>query len=295
MFFRTNEEKKSAIITAILFVIMILVMSIAIFPPEFKELEGGGGGGTIALNFGFDDYGMGDNYTSADPIASQAETIVSESDENEILTSDNEDAVAIPEIPKKDDKKQPEKKPENKPEAKPVVNTPVKPQPDKTVTDAIGNLLGGDGNSNKTGNQGSQSGNLNSQGYDGDGSGGSGTGSGGGDGSGQGLGTGSGYGTGSGAGSGSGHGNYKLDGRKSIAMPAPQYKCNEEGIVVVEIFVDRTGKVIEAKPGARGTTNTAKCLVDIAKQAAMQAKFDPSTTAPERQIGTITYNFKLKE
>src|SRR5690606_7678098 len=166
--FRTDEEKKSAIITTILFVMMILVMSIAIFPPEVKELEGGGGGGTIALNFGFDDSGMGDNYASADPIASQTEAVTSQSDENEILTSDNEDAVAIAETPKKDDKKQPDKKPETKPETKPIVNTPIKPQPDKNVTDAIGNLLGGDGNTNKAGNQGSQSGNLNSQGYDGD-------------------------------------------------------------------------------------------------------------------------------
>lgn len=288
MFFKTSEEKKSAVVTTILFVIMILVMSIAIFPPEPKEIEGGGGGGTIALNFGFDDYGMGDNYTNPDRVA-QAEANVSQSNENEILTSDNEDAVAIKETPKKDTKT-PEPK---KPETKPVVNTPAQPQPDKSVTNAIGNLLGGDGNTGKAGNQGSQTGNLNNSGYDG--AGGSGTGSGGGHGSGQGVGTGSGYGSGSGAGSGSGHGNWKLDGRKSVAMPAPQYKCNEEGTVVVEISVDKNGKVVEAKPGIRGTTNTAKCLMDIAKAAALQSKFDSSTTAPEKQVGTITYNFKLRE
>jgi len=78
-------------------------------------------------------------------------------------------------------------------------------------------------------------------------------------------------------------------------MPSPQYKCNEEGTVVVEISVDKSGKVVEAKPGVRGTTNMAKCLVDIAQSAALQTKFDPSNTAPERQIGTITYNFKFKE
>lgn len=288
MFFRTDEEKKSAVITTILFVIMILIMSIAIFPPEPKELEGGGGGGTIALNFGFDDYGMGDNYTNPYRVA-QAQANVSKSNENEILTSDNEDAVAIKETPKKEDKKTEIKNPETKP----VTNTPTKPQPDKTVSDAIGNLLGGDGNTNRAGNQGSSTGNLNNSGYDGEG--GSGTGSGGGHGSGQGIGTGSGYGSGSGGGSGSGHGNYTLAGRKSVAMPAPQYKCNEEGTVVVEISVDKTGKVIEAKAGVRGTTNTAKCLVDVARQAALQAKFDSSSTAPERQVGTITYNFKLRE
>lgn len=291
MFFKTDEEKKSAIVTIVLFVIMVLIMSIAIFPPEVKELEGGGGGGTIALNFGFDDYGMGDNYNSPDPVASQPKTVAAQSSESEMLTSDNEDAVAIKETPKKDDKK-----PEPKKDTKPAtVTAPATPQPDRNVTDAIGNLLGGDGNTNQAGNQGNTSGNLTNQGYEGDGSGGSGTGSGGGHGSGQGLGTGSGYGTGSGAGSGSGHGDYNLAGRKSVAMPAPQYKCNEEGTVVVEISVDRTGKVIEARPGVRGTTNAAKCLVDIARQAALQARFDSSSTAPNRQVGTITYNFRLKE
>lgn len=268
-------------------------MSIAIFPPEVKELEGGGGGGTIALNFGFDEQGMGDNYTSPDPVSAQPQNTTITAKENPILTSNNDDAVAIKETPKKDDKKPADKTPDTKPAT--TTTTPTKPQPDKSVTNAIGNLLGGDGNSNKAGNQGKPSGNLNSQGYDGDGSGGSGTGSGGGNGSGQGLGTGSGYGSGSGGGIGSGNGNYKLAGRKSVSMPAPQYQCNEEGTVVVEISVDKNGKVIEAKPGVRGTTNTAKCLVDIAKQAAMQAKFDASTTAPDRQVGTITYNFKLKE
>ncbi|HUH51784.1 MAG TPA: energy transducer TonB [Flavobacterium sp.] len=294
MFFKTPEQKKSAIITTIMFAIMIFVMSIAIFPPEPKELEGGGGGGTIALNFGFDDQGMGNQFDSPNPVAVQTPVEVVRTTASEILTSENEDAVAIKDVKKVDEKKSTDKKPETKPAT--TVKTPEKPKPDQNVTDAFQNLMGGgDGNSNKAGNQGKTSGNLNSQGYDGDGSGGSGTGSGGGQGSGQGIGSGSGYGSGSGGGIGSGVGNYKLAGRKSVAMPAPQYKCNEEGTVVVEIYVDKNGKVSEAKPGVRGTTNTAKCLMDIAKQAAMQAKFDPSETAPEKQTGTITYNFKLRE
>jgi TonB family protein len=274
---------------------MILVMSIAIFPPEAKELEGGGGGGgTIALNFGFDDYGMGDNYTSPDPVSAPSETVTSSSTESEILTSDNIDAVAIENTPKpkKDDKKP---TPDKKPEPKPVATTPVKPQPSNTVTNALSNVLGGDGNSNKSGNQGDRSGQLNNQGYDG--SGGSGGGTGGGIGTGDGTGTGSGIGSGSGSGSGggsgSGHGNYRLDGRKVTSRPQPEYKCNEEGRVVVEIYVDRTGKVVNARAGVQGTTNPAFCLVDIAKKAAMETRFEPSQSAAERQKGEITFNFTL--
>jgi len=284
-FFRTNEEKKSAIITTILFLIMLFVMSFAIFPPEIKEMEGGGGGGTIALNFGFDQEGKDNNFYSADPVVAPKQKAETKNVSSELLTSDNQDAVAIKDVPKKEISK--------KTHSQPEITTPTKPQPDKSVTDAIGNLLSGDGNSDKTGNQGRTNGKLNEQGYQGDG--GSGTGLGGGHGDGQGIGTGSGYGSGVGSGSGSGHGNYKLSGRKALTMPAPEYKCNEEGTVIVEITVDRNGKVIEAKPGVRGTTNMAECLVNIAKNTALQTKFDPSTTAPNRQIGTIIYNFKLKK
>src|SRR5690606_38545048 len=276
---KTKEEKKSLAITTALFVIMILILSISTFPPKAMQLEGGGGGGDMAMNFGFTDYGSGDNYESLLPVALEAQSVETITEEAEILTQNSEDAVVISNTKKE------EKKPE----------TPKEKQPDKSVTDALSNLMNnkGDGNTGKTGNQGSTSGSLNDKGYDG--SGGSGTGSGGGHGSGQGLGTGDGYGTGSGSGSGSGTGNYTLAGRKAIALPTPKFNCNQEGRVVVEISVDRTGKVIAAKAGVRGTTDTAKCLTDVAEKAALQAQFDPSTTASEKQVGTITYNFKLGE
>lgn len=282
--FRTQEEKKSLAITTALFVVMLLILSISTFPPKEMQLEGGGGGGDMSMNFGFTDYGSGDNYESLLPVALEPQSVETVTEEAEILTQNSEDAVVISNTQKE------EKKPEVK-----KAETPKEKQPDKSVTDALSNLLNnkGDGNTGKTGNQGSTSGSINNQGYDG--SGGSGTGSGGGHGSGQGLGTGDGYGTGSGSGSGSGTGNYSLAGRKAIALPTPKFNCNQEGRVVVEISVDRTGKVIAAKAGVRGTTNTAKCLTDVAEKAALQAKFDPSTTASEKQVGTITYNFKLGE
>lgn len=274
---------------------MILVMSIAIFPPEPKELEGGGGGGgTIALNFGFDDFGMGDNYTSPNPVSNQSQTAISSNEQTEILTSDNADAVAIENTPKKEDKKP---TPDKQPEQKSNSTQPEKPQPSKTVTNALSNVLGGDGNTGKTGNQGDRSGQLNDQGYDGSGGSGGGTGGGigTGHGTGKGSGTGSGEGSGSGGGIGSGHGNYRLAGRKVTSRPQPQYKCNEYGTVVVEIYVDRAGKVVNARAGVQGTTNPAACLVDIAKKAAMETRFEPSQSAAERQKGEIIFNFTLTQ
>ena len=77
------------------------------------------------------------------------------------------------------------------------------------------------------------------------------------------IGNGSGYGAGSGGGSGNGiGGGYSLGNRRAISKPAPKYTCNEEGKVVVEVSVDRNGKTVSAIEGIKGTTNTAKCLLE---------------------------------
>src|SRR5690606_14131373 len=171
---KTKEEKKSLAITTALFVIMILILSISTFPPKAMQLEGGGGGGDMAMNFGFTDDGSGDNYESLLPVALEAQPVETITEEAEILTQNSEDAVVISNTKKE------EKKPETK-----KAETPKEKQPDKSVTDALSNLTNykGDGNTGKSGNQGSASGSINDKGYDG--SGGSGTGSGGGHGSGQ--------------------------------------------------------------------------------------------------------------
>ncbi|MFN5771897.1 energy transducer TonB, partial [Flavobacterium sp.] len=123
---------------------------------------------------------------------------------------------------------------------------------------------------------------------------------GGGNGPGNGTGTGPGSGSGSGGGNGSGNGRgngpgYELAGRRALNKPQPAYTCNEEGTVVVQITVDKNGNVIDAKPGARGTTNSASCLASQAKIAALQTKWTASPDGAERQVGKITYNFKLTE
>ena len=81
--------------------------------------------------------------------------------------------------------------------------------------------------------------------------------------------------------------------RKALSKPQPKIICNESGIVVVEIKVNRLGKVIDAIAGVNGTTNTAKCLLDEAKKAAINTKWESNEDAPEIEIGKITYNFIL--
>ena len=69
--------------------------------------------------------------------------------------------------------------------------------------------------------------------------------------------------------------------------------CNEEGRVVVAITVDRSGKVISADPGVKGSTNNAPCLLAPAKATAFMYQWAPDVEAPEKQIGFVVINFKL--
>jgi hypothetical protein len=86
----------------------------------------------------------------------------------------------------------------------------------------------------------------------------------------------------------------RLKGRNSVgALPIPKYTVNKSGKVVVTIKVDQYGKVISATPGAQGTTVQDKTLWEAAKEAALKAQFNVSSTADVVQVGTITYIFKL--
>jgi TonB family protein len=88
--------------------------------------------------------------------------------------------------------------------------------------------------------------------------------------------------------------SYSLEGRGVQRLPVPKYEIQEEGRVVVEVTVDRSGKVIQATPGIKGTTILNDQLLKAARDAAMAALFEPKADAALVQKGTITYNFKLR-
>jgi colicin import membrane protein len=96
-------------------------------------------------------------------------------------------------------------------------------------------------------------------------------------------------------GSGSGTGGYGLKGRSLVGKGKVQQECNEEGRVVVKITVDRNGKVINAEPGVKGTTNSHPCLLEPAKKTALLHKWNLDSKAPNQQIGFVVVNFKLGE
>lgn len=91
----------------------------------------------------------------------------------------------------------------------------------------------------------------------------------------------------------SGGNSWSLDGRRlKGSLPKPSQEFNQEGKVVVNIIVDAQGKVVSAKVGA-GTTVSDEATKQLAVRAAYKALFD-TVNRPDKQMGTITYIFKLK-
>ncbi len=133
------------------------------------------------------------------------------------------------------------------------------------LSESDGKVEGGEGDDNKAGDKGNPAGNPYATSY---------------------------YGA---PGSGNGTGGYGLSGRSLVNKGKVEQDCNEEGRVVVKIVVDKSGKVISATPGVKGTTNSHPCLLEPAKKTAFMHKWNLDSKAPKQQIGFVVVNFKLGE
>ncbi len=233
----------------------------------------------ILINFGDSETGFGSEElrensesTSQSQPESMPETYEETSEEDPVMTQETEDAPAMVPVNKPRGKK-PEKKPETE------VKNPV-PQPNKQEqeekeepkVDSRALYTGKKEDSQSTnsqentygpGNQGSPTGSTDATNY------------------------------GLGGGSGNAPGFY-LDGRNPLSLPVPSIDSPKEGKVVVQIKVDRAGNIVDAVPGAKGSTTLDSYLLSVAKKAALSSKFDSNPNAPYYQTGTITYIFSLK-
>lgn len=267
-FFKTEEEKKSFRITVIIHVVIVLLLFLFGMKYLDPPIEQG-----IAVNFGTTDFGSGEvqplEPIQTSPSQTQAQPETSEPVvEEDVVTQDD---VEAPVIKKEEKPKQTTTPTETKPTEKPKAD----PKPDQSTTDALSSILNapkqegtaqsGEGDDNKAGDKGNPDGDPNASSY---------------------------YGIGKGL---DGDGNYLLGGRRAVDKVIIIQDCNQEGIVVVDIDVDRNGNVTKAIPGVRGTTNNSRCLLDPARQAAMQTKFNSDSNAPARQMGRIVYRFSLSE
>lgn len=85
--------------------------------------------------------------------------------------------------------------------------------------------------------------------------------------------------------------SYDLKGRRPEVLEVPAYLCTGSGRVVVRIYVDRSGTIRRTSLDKEATTVNEECMVAYAMAYAGEARFDRSATAPEEQIGTITFLF----
>ncbi len=275
----------TAIIHLVLFILLLLV-GFSVPPPPVQE-EG------ILVNFGTDETGVGlvepsppaVQETTSPPLPSQTKI---KTEEEPLLTQNTEEA---PEVKKTDpdaEKKKTEKIEADKKQREFIENERIRKvqeeierkrveaeqQRQTDIMNRTKNALAnsknsgtnstGEGIAGGPGNQGVETGSVDSK-VRGDGSG-----------------------------LGDKGISYDLQGRGFQKLPSPRYDYQGEGRVVVEVSVDRSGKVIQAVPGSKGSTTLDEYLLKVAKEAAIEARFEAKPEAPAVQKGTITYNFILK-
>ena len=271
----TRHKKKSMTITVIIHAIIILLLFYVGLSYLDPPPENG-----IAINFGTMDTGSGKiqppKKVSTAPkqkVSTLATKEPSEAKED-LITQETTDAPVIKKEENKEEVREVEEMVEKEIQGQKSKKKPD-PKPDKTTTDALSSLINGpksegenqlgEGSDETGGDKGDAEGDLSAKSY---------------------------YGTGK---SLDGDGNYLLGGREALNKKKFLQDCNEAGIVVVSIEVDRIGNVIDATPGVRGTTNNSKCLLDPAKRAALATKFNEDDKAPFKQIGKIIYRFSLSD
>ena len=278
-YLETKHERDSAKLTALITVILVMLLFVMgktyMDPPE----EFG-----VAVNFGTTEFGQGDvqplKPIKSEPVninkpaevqPTKAEPAKAAESKEDVLTTENAEEIAI--------KKQ--KAAETK--AKAIADAKAKAEADRLakeqrelaekkkkldaliggVSKSDGTAKGGEGNDDKAGDKGQLDGDPYAPSYFGSG------------------------------GSGNGGVGYGLNGRGKATYSTLKQDCNESGLVIVRIVVNRNGNVIEAEPGAKGTTNTAACLLEPAKKIALSHKWAPDPNAPTKQIGFVKVNFQL--
>lgn len=264
--FETEYEKKSFVITSVITIILLFLFFVLGLTYLDPPPENG-----IAVNFGNTEFGSGNENTyetvKTSPQPTQSAT-ATKTEEDEVLSQEIEDALVI-----KDNKNnKPTKQTNDVVKPKPAEN----PKPSKNTSDALSSLLNGpkndgkandgDGTSNQAGNQGKIDGSIYANSY---------------------------YGSGAGNGAGNGS-SWGLNGRRLAGNSIVKQECNESGRVVIEIAVNRQGRVVNAKR-TKGTQNSAQCLVEAAIATAKTFRWQPDPNAPEIQIGFIEINFRLGE
>jgi periplasmic protein TonB len=87
---------------------------------------------------------------------------------------------------------------------------------------------------------------------------------------------------------------WELTGRGMVGEPTLNEKPTEEGKVVLDIYVDRQGKVISTSRNYAQSNTSSSYLFELAEKAAKTARFNVKDNAATSQKGKMTFNFKLR-
>jgi periplasmic protein TonB len=265
-FIETPEEKKSFAITSGIFVIIALIC--IFFGLTYMDPPPENG---IAVNFGTSDNGRGD-VEPAETQAAAAQPVSKPVDAQEDLSTQDEDSPVVA-APKK------EKKETKTPITKTPVNTKstteAKEEVKQTVNSAAANMVkgkgknpsSGEGDGDADGNKGQLNGTMYGNSY---------------------------WGSGSGTGSGNGT-KWGLKGRSLAGNDKVVQQCNEEGTIVIQVTVNKQGRVVSAQYSAKGSNSTSQCLIQPAIATAKTFKWNQAPDAPDNQIGFVEINFRVGE
>jgi outer membrane biosynthesis protein TonB len=300
---KLDKDRRRGVIGTILVHVTLLVFLLFVALRTPLPLPGEEG---VEVNLGFDESGMGNIQSDEAPpkeepqpqpqkVTPPPEIIEPEPEpvEEDIITQDIEEAPAIEEKEEKEPEPEPEEKPEEIKEVEPVKEEIIEKEPVEEIMDSIplqnepveeevvvedpkpvvnkralytGSTSDGQGTSQGVteggGDQGKPHGYKESDKYDGKG------------GSGNGI-------------------QASLGGRGTLYLEKPSSRFTEQGKVVIDIWVDKTGVVKKAQVNTKGTNIIDPNLKKIAVDAAYNSKFTQDQSAVDLQRGTITYNFIL--
>ena len=278
-YFRTKQERHSARLTALIALLLILLLFV-VGPPYMDPPEEYG----VAVNFGTTDFGSGTKQTQTPtptnnediPEPNETKTAVaSESISNsteEVLTSDEEAAIAVKKVDQEALKKQVEEEAKAKADAERIrKENEAKERKKKALDDLMGgigadngNTSGSEGDDDIIGDKGQLNGDPYAPSYFGS------------------------------PGSGAGGVGYGLNGRGTPTKNNFIPDCDEEGRVVVEIYVNQNGVVTNATAGKKGTTGDI-CLYEAARKTALTHKWPADSKAPFKQIGFVIVEFSVRQ
>ena len=251
----SNNEKKDKGIAIAGTIIVHALAVLVLFLMAFKTPLPLPGEEGVEVDLGMMDQGMGNLQPETPAIPMTAQPEQQQSKNEEDIVTQNAEEAPAIEKPKTNKTKQ--EQPSEQP--KPTVNQ-------KALFKGSNNPQAGgsEGVTGQPGDQGNPNGLAGIKQYDGQGGKGNGTG-------------------------------YDLGGRGAKSLHRPSDDFSEEGIVVVDIWVNRTGQVTRAEVARKGTTLINNDMRQKAIQAALRSTFASDPNAPEEQHGTITYTFVINK